>query len=371
MSGRKVIMVGNFPPPMGGAAKNNAILLQSLSNAGMAVVKIDVSAASLSHRRSLRYHWQRVRNNLRAGLMLRRHAAGAIVYMVPNAGAGAWYSLAQVALAQAACDKLVLHHRTLRYMSRWSRPISMLTNLSRDKAVHVFLSPGMAEGFEAQYGRVDHLVASNARFVAEEAAAEAGDRPPGPLALGHLSNLCREKGFFEVADAYQQLRESGRDATLRLAGPVVEPEVQARLDDLAARYGPSVDYRGSVTGAAKRDFYQSLDLFLFPTSFGQEGAPNVVYEALANGVPVLASDRGCIAEMIPPDAGGIWRGDRSFADFVLEYVRDFSLDAEAHRLRAARVKAWIRAEALRSGDQYSALLEVLGVHAGARIEQDF
>ena len=372
MSGRQVVMIGAFPPPLGGAAKNNAILFESLRNAGAPVVKIDVSATATAHSRSLGYHWQRIRRNLRASLAARRHAgAGAILYMVPDGGAGAWYSLAHVAMAGGGYERLVLHHRTSHYMRRRSRPIAMLTNLHRDKAVHVFLSEGMAEAFAAQYGAVDHLIASNARFVADEAAAEPRHRAPGPLVLGHLSNLCREKGFFEVADAYERLRDAGCEAELRLAGPVLEPEVQDRLDALAGRYGPSVSYEGPVTGPAKRAFYQSLDLFLFPTSFRQEAAPNVVYEALANGVPVLASDRGCIGEMLPPQAGAVWDGHQSFADFVLEYVRDFSLDGEADRKRADRVKAWIRAECLRSTDQYSALLEVLGARAGTPLEQEF
>ncbi|HEX8207825.1 MAG TPA: glycosyltransferase family 4 protein [Solirubrobacteraceae bacterium] len=370
MSAPRTVILGAFPPPVGGAAKNNAILHQSLRDAGVEAVKLDTSASTVSHKRSLRFHAERIRGNTTALVGARRAARpDATLYFVPNAGSGLWYTLAQVKAVGARYARLVCHHRSFRYIDELVGPMQRLTQAFPEKTTHVFLSPGQADGFRARYGEVTHLVASNARYVCDEAAAPVVPRAPGPLRLGHLSNLCREKGFFDVADAYEALRREGADAELHVAGPVVEPEVEPRLAALRAAYGDAVRTHGPLAGAEKRDFYRGLDVFLFPTRFEQEAAPNVGYESLAAGVPVLAFDRGCLPEMVSGESGAVCDRHGDFTAFVLERLAGFSIDDDDRGRRATAIKASMVEECTRSQAQHRALMELLGARDAAVVQE--
>jgi glycosyltransferase involved in cell wall biosynthesis len=354
----RVIMVGAFPPPMGGAAKINAFVNDSLESLRIPVEKLDTAASTLSHRRTLGFHLERVRANAAVLIELRRKSHGALVYLAPNAGLGAWYSLGDVLAAAGRADRIVFHHHSCRYIEEGSLPVRAMIRAAGD-AVHVFLSPGMARAFEARYGTSEHLVVSNARFVAEEAERPLEPRRAGGSRFGHLSNLCRDKGFFQVANAFEALSERHPDAELILAGPILEEEVGDRLRHLQARFGARISHLGPVGGDAKLAFYRDIDVFLFPTQFRQEAAPVVLYEALAAGVPCFATDRGVIAEILTDPFSAVCPRDRDFARFAHDTIAKLDLSADGGFARGTVIKARLREDAEASKSQYAKLLSLL------------
>ena len=99
-------------------------------------------------------------------------------------------------------------------------------------------------------------------------------------------------------------------------------------------HGTRLTYVGPVYGEAKTAFYQSLDVFLFPTRFAQEAAPNVLFEAAAAGVPSLCTDRGCIPEILDELEGTWCPAEADFAAFSLEHVpRNRLSDTDRTRIR--------------------------------------
>lgn len=353
-------MMGAFPPPVGGAAKINGLVHDALLDGGTAVTKIDLASRRLAHNRSIAYHLRRLIRNTAGAISARRHGArGSLLYLVPDGGAGAWYSLAHVKLAGAVYDRIVIHHHTCRYIAHDSRPLAMLTAAHRDKAIHVFLSPGMARQFQERYGPVEHFVASNSRFVSDEALRPFPSRSGGGLRMGHLSNLCRGKGFFDVADTFEAVRRAGLHAELHVAGPVLEPEVDRRLERLSREHGSALHRYGPLAGDEKLEFYRGIDLFLFPTRWPQEAAPIVTYEAAAAGVPVLAYDRGVISEIVQGVRGSVCPTDRSFAEFALPHLVSLDLAAEPRRARGEAIKDSIRADCARSTIEYEQLIGLL------------
>ncbi len=359
----RAIVLGAFPPPVNGAAKNTLLLYEALVSGGADAVKIDLSASSLSHRRSINFHVERVVRNL-VGLARLAGAArpGARLYMVPDGGLGAWYTMVHGLTARLLPYRsIVIHHRTFRYVDGFSRPISILTQATRSRATHVFLSAAMSQNYQVQYGAVESLIAGNARFVRDEAAVPALHRASGPLRMGHLSNLCREKGFFDVADTYEAFMAGGKMAELHLAGPVVEPEVGARLKALQDRYGDAVRHIGQVSGMVKTEFYRSLDVFLFPTRYDKEASPNVVYEALAAGLPVVSTGRGCLPEMIHGERGIVSPTADAFAAVATAFMAQLSLDDAAALERTSAIKTSVVAESAHAWEQHRELLRCMGV----------
>lgn len=350
-------MVASFPPPVGGAALVNQTVLDGLRARGADVAVFDVSGPTLAHSRGVGYHLRRIVANLRA--MIGAGRAGGrddTLYLVPDAGLGAWYSWAIARAVAGRFGHLVVHHHSCRYIEEHSRPIAMLTDRFRTRTTHVFLTGGMRDAFCRRYGDVDAIVATNACFVAEEALAVPSPVTPGPLRLGHLSNLCEDKGFFVVADTFDAVRERGIDATLTLAGPALDAQVETRIAALVARHGERVRHVGAVRGTAKRDVYRAIDVFLFPTRFRQEAAPLVLYEAMAAGVASLTVDRGVITDVVDGVAGAVCRRDADYITFACDWIAREAGGMADRARRAAAIKERIRAAVATSLAQFDALL---------------
>ena len=126
---------------------------------------------------------------------------------------------------------------------------------------------------------------------------------PGPPTRGervtvlYAGRLSREKGVDLLADAFLAARARDPRLHLQLAGG--GPEEPA----LRARLGRSATFLGWLDGDALAAAYRAADLFLFPSrtdTFGQ-----VILEAQASGVPVVAVAAGGPAELIADGRSGV------------------------------------------------------------------
>jgi len=355
-----VAMLGMFPPPTTGAAKNNLILYETLLARGVETTQIRTSVSGLAHKRNLAYH---VRRALRNGwvtlkLLVEGRRAG-IFYMVPDAGLGSYYSLIHMIVATGLFSSVLIHHRSFRYIDSPSRAARLMTTWARARVTHVFLSPEMAARFQEQYGPVAFMIATNAHFVADQ-IAEPSIRSPGPIRIGHLSNLCRDKGFFLVAAVFEGLVERGLDVELWLAGPVIEPDVDETIKQLSRTHGDRVHYVGPLSGASKVAFYRNLDVFLFPTQHTQEAQPNVIYEALAAGIPVYATSRGCISEMLSGSCDSAATSNENYLSLTMSAISKLDLSDEIVVARKRAIIEFLEVECAESKKQYEALLISLG-----------
>lgn len=118
--------------------------------------------------------------------------------------------------------------------------------------------------------------------------------------MGTAARLAVEKGVCLAIHALHALVRDGLDCELAIAGE--GPERQ-RLQRLAAELGieDRVDFRGRVDDIA--GFYRSLDLLVHPAL--REPLGNVVIEAAAFGVPVVATRVDGLAETVENGVTGI------------------------------------------------------------------
>jgi glycosyltransferase involved in cell wall biosynthesis len=173
----------------------------------------------------------------------------------------------------------------------------------------------MAERLRARYrGVMNTAILSNAAFFAPAPAPRMSD--DSPFQIGFLSNLNPEKGLDTVVEVFRALRARQLDIRLTIAGPVTGAHAQVLLDDALSEFGDAVEYRGALYGEGKADFFRALDLFLFPTRYPNEAEPLVLLEALAAGVPVIATRRGCIADDFTSDASAVIPEDQFVATVV-------------------------------------------------------
>ncbi len=103
-----------------------------------------------------------------------------------------------------------------------------------------------------------------------------------------ISRIARQKGLLMLLDAMQRLRPRLADWILIIAGVDEaghETEVKARVSEL--NMDEQVRFVGPLFGQAKRNALAATEVFVLPSH--SEGAPMIVIEALAAGVPVLTT----------------------------------------------------------------------------------
>ncbi len=129
---------------------------------------------------------------------------------------------------------------------------------------------------------------------------------PGEINVLYVGRLSKEKGVDLLAEAFLEARR--RDPRLHLVLAGAGPE----QDQLRAHLGEHATFLGWLTGDDLPRAYASADAFLFASqteTFGQ-----VILEAQASGLPVIAVDQGGPSYLIdhaetglltPPDAGAL------------------------------------------------------------------
>lgn len=134
----------------------------------------------------------------------------------------------------------------------------------------------------------------------ERAHARAALGVQGFLALA-LARHVPVKGLDVAIEAV-----AGGDGRVGLALAGDGPE-RARLEARAAAHGANVRFLGTVTGELRRRWLAAADVVVVPSrvlpSGRTEGAPTVLFEALAAGLPVVASDVGGARELVREDNG--------------------------------------------------------------------
>lgn len=159
------------------------------------------------------------------------------------------------------------------------------------------------------------------------ARRELGLSTGGRLVVG-VGQLLRTKGFQDMAAALHRLPD---DVRLALVG-------EGPDRDLIARQAPAgrLSLLGSRLPAEVALAYQAADVVVLPSV--REGWPNVVIEALASGVPVVATAVGGIPDILTsPRAGALVRvGDIDALAREVSRFLGMSRDAEAIRRFAER-----------------------------------
>lgn len=137
-----------------------------------------------------------------------------------------------------------------------------------------------------------------ARFVAIRSSRPAA-RVSGPLVVGMVGSLEPHKDHASLLHGFKQMLAGRSDCVLVLVG---DGSLRARLQARARELGieGAVRWAGSVTDVASE--LAKLDVFAFSTT-PSEGMGIAVVEALAAGLPVVASDIGGVREVLD---GGKW-----------------------------------------------------------------
>ncbi len=185
--------------------------------------------------------------------------------------------------------------------------------------------------------------------AADRAPLAEGSRTRGEgLSLVCAAPLTIAAGHDVLIDALGPL--AGRGWRLTCVAPEADPEWLAQMQAKADRFGLArqVHWKVGASASDVKSAYHAADLVVLPARYDPHGTG--VLEALARGVPVLATSAGAAGRLLPEGAGVLVRaGESSEMTRALAVVCDNDevlarLTQGAERARA-EVRVWSRVAA--------------------------
>ena len=139
-------------------------------------------------------------------------------------------------------------------------------------------------------------------FFSPKRTGMGANKGTGPVILGSVGRLIRQKGFDILISAAGILSQSFRNFEVRIVGSGPEEGV---LADLIARLGMggTVKLEGNRSPAGVRDFLEDIDIFVLASRW--EGFGMAIVEAMAMSKPVLASATDGVPEIIDDGFDGM------------------------------------------------------------------
>lgn len=183
-----------------------------------------------------------------------------------------------------------------------------------------------------------HLGVDESRFAPPDAlqkrAAKAKYRVGKGFTILFAGRVIPRKGVPVAIKAARLVRRSGQAVTLVVAGKPKPKNYGLKLQRYARKLKVPVRFVGNVPYPAIHELYRAADCFLCPSQL-HEGFGLVNVEAMATGVPVIASKIGGIQEIITHKKNGYlvkkyWK-PRHFAKYILRIARNKQLAARLSR----------------------------------------
>ncbi|MCE9610644.1 MAG: glycosyltransferase [Chthoniobacter sp.] len=130
------------------------------------------------------------------------------------------------------------------------------------------------------------------------------------------SRLVAKKGLRTALRAFAKFHALYPKAKFRIAGDgPMKPELEALIGELGL--GEAVELRGFLSQAELAALYAGSHVFVHPSEMppdqNQEGVPNSMLEAMATGLPVLATTHGGIPEAVTHERTGLLVPERDDA----------------------------------------------------------
>lgn len=175
-----------------------------------------------------------------------------------------------------------------------------------------------------------------------------GRDPAQPTIILSVGRAVPKKGFEDLLAALARLPRERHWRFVHIGGGPLLAELKQQAERLGI--DARVEWRGSRDEDDVHAAYGEADIFALcsrVTADGdRDGIPNVIVEAMARGLPIVATTAGAIPEIVSSDSGTLVpSGDaEGFAAALTRLIEDPELRAARGRAGAARVRHEFPAE---------------------------
>lgn len=173
-----------------------------------------------------------------------------------------------------------------------------------------FIATGkdLANYYSKYNANVCHFTASGSRIndIEEHLVEKRQQRRDGPLNILTVARLVPVKGIEYLIEAVALLQEEKIPVFLKIVGPQDNPIYFNKLTRLARERGVNnqVIFVGRIRhGDELFSLYREADVFVLPSI--SEGTPKVLPEAMAKGLPIVATKVGGIPDQIEDGVNGL------------------------------------------------------------------
>lgn len=197
------------------------------------------------------------------------------------------------------------------------------------------------EAYLKEQGWPQARIAMVANGVVTPGALSNRLSPDSEWIIGSVALIRPRKGMEVLIQALANLRRMGQPVRLRAVGPFETVEYEKTIKEMTVRLGvaDAIDWVGFTRDVDAE--FSKMDIMVLPSLFG-EGMPMVILEAMAMGVPVVASDVEGIPEVLEHGHTGLVvpAGNAEQLAVVLTELMNNKYDwrtirEEAHRLQVA------------------------------------
>lgn len=151
------------------------------------------------------------------------------------------------------------------------------------------------------------------------------------IRLLYVGRIDRAKGLFELIEAVVKLKNNGINATLKIVGWELktDSEVTNQLKSFAKKLNVNdqIFFTGKLNiGEELNSVYRDADIFVLPSY--HEGFPRVIWEAMANSLPVITTPVGGIPDELKHEVNALFVSPKNVMEIkeaVERLIQDKSL----------------------------------------------
>jgi glycosyltransferase involved in cell wall biosynthesis len=344
-----LIVIGPLPPPVHGVTVSTALVLRNrLLAKRFSVEHLDTS----DHRTGVnigRWDSKNVMLGASAVARLNRLLTGrrGLVYLPLSLSSGGFLRDSLFIHSAASRGwKVAAHLRGGEFpafFARQSRPYQSWIHRTLLKLTSMGVMGHSLEGlFDGVLPRERIAVVPNGT---PDIYQDGADRDPETVLF--LSSLRPRKGIVESVETALRVLEQRPTARFLFVGAWVDARLERELRERARAAGDRISFLPPALDEEKRRLLMSSSLLLFPP-VDPEGHPRVVLEAIAAGLPVVATNRGAIAETVIDGESGFVLDEPApdeLAKRVIRLLADKELRERMGRAARARYLAEFTQEA--------------------------
>jgi glycosyltransferase involved in cell wall biosynthesis len=300
---KKILFIGQLPPPMHGASLMNSYVINSeVIRHNFSLVIINLQFAK-SIKEITRFSFLKVYKAVfYAFLIVKRillQKPDLIYFTVSPVGFAFIRDTFYVLLFKLFHRKIVfhLHGKGIKENAKRNFLIRFIYTWVFKNSHIICLSKRLAEDIENVYHSIPFIVPNGIQVHQKlnQPIKKSNESPPQIL---YLSNYIRNKGMLILIEALSILKSQGYYFNARFVGAPFDLTVEMLESKISEQnLNEYVKLIGPLYGNDKIAEFQKADIFVFPTYYKIEAFPLVILEAFQFALPVISTFEGGIPDM--------------------------------------------------------------------------